>query len=67
MLRTVRTLRTHWKKSIFFSGVAVFGLNYAKNKFDETLMMKNFCKEALAYGEPAVPVSHVSHLNFFSY
>jgi hypothetical protein len=62
MAKMISTLRTHWKKSIFFSGVAGFGLNYAHNKFNEKIMMKNFCKEALAYGEPTVPVSHVRKL-----
>jgi hypothetical protein len=60
MAKVLRTLRTHWKKSIFFSGVAAYGANYAKAKIEDNLMMTNFCKEAKAYGEPPVPVSHVS-------
>ena len=60
MAKVLRTLRTHWKKSIFFGCLSAYGLNYAKNKFDEKQMMKRFCKEALAYGEPPVPVSYVS-------
>ena len=42
MAKLFRTLRTHWKKSIFFSGVAALGLHYGKKKFDEKIMMKNF-------------------------
>jgi hypothetical protein len=64
MAKVLRTLRTHWKKSIFFSGVAAYGVNYGKNKFDEKMMMKAFCKEAVAYGEPPVPVSHVTLKTF---
>jgi hypothetical protein len=60
MAKVLRTLRTHWKKSIFFGGVSAYGLKYAKDKFDEKQMMKRLCKEALAYGEPPVPVSYVS-------
>ena len=60
MAKVLRTLRTHWKKSIFFGGLSAYGLSYAKDKFEEKQMMKRFCKEALAYGETPVPVSYVS-------
>jgi len=61
MAKVLRTLRMHWKKSIFFGGVAAYGLNYGKNKFEEKRMMRLYCKEAMSYGEPPVPVSHVSN------
>lgn len=61
MARVLKTLRTHWKKSIFFSCVAAYGVNYGKNKFQEKQLMKQYCKEALQYGEPTVPVSHVPY------
>lgn len=51
MAKVLTTLRTHWKKSIFFSGVAVYGGNWAKKKYDNNILMKEFCKEALKYGQ----------------
>ena len=41
------TLRNHWKKSVFFSGVAVYGLHRANVKYKEDLVMEKFCKEAV--------------------
>ena len=45
------TFRTHWKKSTFGLAVAAYAGNYAKKKWDDNLMMKQYCHEALSYGE----------------
>ena len=61
MAKILGTLRTHWKKSIFFSGAAIYGGNYGKQKYDEYRMMQVYCREALRYGEPPVPVNSVPY------
>ena len=45
------TFRTHWKKSTFGLAVAAYAGNYAKKKWDDNQMMKQYCHEALSYGE----------------
>jgi len=54
------TFRTHWKKSTFGLVVAGYGCNYLKDKREENLMMKAYCREALAYGEMGLPGNNVA-------
>ena len=51
MAKIVKTLRENWKKSIFFSLAGAYGINFGYEKYKENELMKNFCKEALSYGE----------------
>jgi len=60
MANVLKTLRNHWKKSIFFSCVAAYGVDYGRNKYRENQLMKMFCLEAKKYGESTVPVAFVS-------
>jgi hypothetical protein len=32
IIKTIKIVRNNWKKSIFFSCVAIWATNYAKNK-----------------------------------
>lgn len=50
MTSIVTFLRTHPKKTIFFSGVAFFGINYAKKKLDESESRRGYCVAAAPYG-----------------
>ena len=34
VVKFVKTIRNNWKKSIFFTGVAIYGANYAKGKYE---------------------------------
>ncbi|KAK3868740.1 hypothetical protein Pcinc_025908 [Petrolisthes cinctipes] len=47
----IGVLRRNPKKSLVFSGVLGYGVNYVKVKNEEREMMRMLCKEALAYGE----------------
>ena len=59
MAKLVRTLRTHWKKSIFFSGVLVYGGNYGKQKYEENELMRHYSKLALDFGQKTIPLAAV--------
>ena len=58
------TLRTHWKKSTFGALVAGYAGNYAYKKHQDNLLMTEYCKEALSYGEASceitTPAYHVT-------
>ena len=57
MAKVIQTLRTHWKKSIFFSGLAVYGANYGKRKYEENQLMRQLCLEASKFGEKLIPTA----------
>ena len=59
MAKVLKTLRTHWKKSIFFSGVLVYGANYAKQKYGENELMRHYSKIAQDYGQKTIPLATV--------
>ncbi|CAG0879724.1 unnamed protein product [Cyprideis torosa] len=46
-----RTLRTHWKKSIFFSCSGGFLTKYLKERWDDRQLMRKFCFEAKKLGD----------------
>jgi hypothetical protein len=62
MANILKTLRNHWKKSLFFSGVAAYGVHLGKTKYQDKQLMKSFCLEAKKYGETTVPVNFVSFI-----
>lgn len=51
MAKIIKTLRNNWKKSVFFSIVGAYGVNYGIERYKERELMRSYCKEALAYGE----------------
>ena len=55
MAKLFHTLRNHWKKSVFFSGVLVYGVSYGNNKWKENSLMRKFALEASRYGEKSIP------------
>ena len=58
MAKFIQTLRNNWKKSVFFSGVLVYGVNYAKDKWKENDIMRKFAIEAARYGEKSIPLAN---------
>ena len=42
-MKLVRTIRTHWKKSVFFSGLAGVGAVYGYNRYKENLILREYC------------------------
>ena len=57
MAKVLQTLRTNWKKSIFFSGVAVYGVRYANRKYEEKQLMRHYSKIAIEYGQKTIPIA----------
>ena len=55
MAKIFQTLRNNWKKSIFFTGVAIYGVKYGQRKYDENLLMRKYAKEASQYGQHLIP------------
>ena len=55
MAKVVQTLRTHWKKSVFFTGLSIYGAKYAKQKYDDNQLMRKLCLEASSYGQNLIP------------
>ncbi|ELT95013.1 hypothetical protein CAPTEDRAFT_217000 [Capitella teleta] len=51
VVRLVKTIRTNWKKSICFTSVGLYGLNYAKGKYEDGLLRTAYCEEAKKYGD----------------
>jgi len=51
-----RGVRNHPKKSIFFSGLSVWVVNLANEKYECEQMMRRYCEEALKYGEEPLPM-----------
>lgn len=51
MAKLLTTLRTHWKKSIFFSLAGAYGTHWAQLKYRENQLMTRFCQEASKYGQ----------------
>ncbi|XP_039295404.1 acylglycerol kinase, mitochondrial [Nilaparvata lugens] len=49
------TLRNNWKKTIFFSGAIVYGLNYGKEKIETNDAMRHYCEEASKLGDEWIP------------
>ena len=59
MAKVLQTLRTHWKKSIFFSGLFVYGVNYGHQKYEEKELMRQYSRLAVEYGKQTIPLSTV--------
>ena len=58
------TLRNHWKKSVFFSLVGVYGTSVINERIKVFNIMKSYCEEAAAFGNqplrPTHPARHVT-------
>ncbi|GAB1602005.1 acylglycerol kinase, mitochondrial-like [Argonauta hians] len=46
----VKTVRTHWKKSILICGVASYGVRYANSLYRDEQTRRAYCAEAIKYG-----------------
>ena len=55
MAKLLTTLRNNWKKTVFFTLAGGYGANYGYRKHVEFQMMRDFCFEALKYGEQPHP------------
>ncbi|XP_075679546.1 acylglycerol kinase-like protein Mulk [Dermatophagoides pteronyssinus] len=63
IVKVFQTVRNHWKKSIFFTGLTVWGAHYGHGKYLEFNLMKAYCQEALKYGEVRIgPMEKARHV-----
>ncbi|VDI77324.1 acylglycerol kinase [Mytilus galloprovincialis] len=57
IVKTVKTVRNNWKKSLA-AGVAVYFVGrFAARKYNEDLLRREFCKEAKKYGKVKIGVT----------
>ena len=56
MAKIVATLRTHWKKSVFFTAAGIYGLHVANKKLLESALMAKYCAEAAEFGRLEQPL-----------
>ena len=50
VLKSLKTLRNNWKKSVFFSGALIYGVDYGIGKYEDSQLRKGYCLEAKKYG-----------------
>lgn len=56
IVRVVKTLRNHWKKSTFGFLLLSYGCNYAYEKYRTHELIKSYCEEAQSFGDVPSPV-----------
>jgi acylglycerol kinase len=54
VVKLFKTVKNNWKKSVFLFGVALYGFHYASDKYRSFQLMRQYCEEALQYGEMPV-------------
>ncbi|PSN42053.1 Acylglycerol kinase [Blattella germanica] len=55
IIKILKVLRNNWKKSLFFSGALSYGVKYGVDKYNSFQLMREYCEEALQYGDVPVP------------
>lgn len=56
-MKILRTLRGHWKKSVFGAVVISFGGRWCVTKYRDAEYMRHVCLEARQFGDESLPVS----------
>ncbi|XP_041359278.1 acylglycerol kinase, mitochondrial-like isoform X2 [Gigantopelta aegis] len=57
VIKIAKTVRTHWKKSIFGACLVAYGIKYAIKSHEENLIRRAFCEEARKYGEEKITLN----------
>ena len=52
--KVATTLRNNWKKSVFFTGVGVYGARWYNKRLEDNAYMTELSREALTYGSGLV-------------
>uniref|UniRef100_A0A2R5LNC1 Acylglycerol kinase, mitochondrial n=1 Tax=Ornithodoros turicata TaxID=34597 RepID=A0A2R5LNC1_9ACAR len=55
LMKILKTLRNHWKKSTFAGCLIAYGASYLNERHRTNLLMRAFCEEAKVYGERTLP------------
>lgn len=53
-MKIVSTIRNNWKKSVFFSGLFVYGTHYLWQRKRNGELMQAYCLEALKYSKEKI-------------
>ncbi|XP_063240936.1 acylglycerol kinase, mitochondrial [Bacillus rossius redtenbacheri] len=56
VVNILKTIRNNWKKSVFGSVLVFYGVNYGRNKYEISELMREYCQEAVKYGEQPAPL-----------
>ena len=56
MSKIIATVRTHWKKSVFFTVAGIYGLQMANKKRLESALMAEYCERAAEFGRAEQPL-----------
>ncbi|XP_050501063.1 acylglycerol kinase, mitochondrial [Diabrotica virgifera virgifera] len=57
IVKVAKTVRNHWKKSIFFTGVLTYGVIYTKNYLQTQDLMRSYCQRAAKYGKEPIAIN----------
>ncbi|XP_060064373.1 acylglycerol kinase, mitochondrial-like [Ylistrum balloti] len=55
-IKYAKVIRNNWKKSVVAVVSAVYGGKYAKGKYDQEWIRREFCAEALKYGSAKISI-----------
>jgi len=62
-MEVFRIIRNNWKKSVFFTVASVFGGSWAKRKWEDEELRRQFCNDANAFGQEAMyPYGRLRHV-----
>jgi len=59
IVRQATNIRNNWKKSIFFTGVALYGGKWLKTKHEDNLLRRKYCDEARQYGAEKIGLGEI--------
>ncbi|XP_057672143.1 acylglycerol kinase, mitochondrial [Diorhabda carinulata] len=63
IIKTAKTVRNHWKKSVFFTGIITYGVIYTKNYIQTQDLMRAYCQKAAKYGKEHIsPNENLRHV-----
>lgn len=54
VLKFLKGVRNHWKKSLFAASALAYGASYANEKYEINQLMRQYCEEAAKYGDVIV-------------
>ncbi|CAH1174025.1 unnamed protein product [Phaedon cochleariae] len=57
IVRTAKTIKNHWKKSLFATALVTYGAIYTKNHFQIQELMRLYCQKAAEYGKESIPLN----------
>ena len=57
-MKLIRTVRTHWKKSVFFTAASAAGAVYGYNRYKESLLLRQYCLRVQNHSAQTVSTDH---------